>query len=417
MNVALQLDPDAEGFLRDVEVLEEGRWRAAAPRPGCRKGCVVRYRLLLGELAARSTDDEVAQTFNGAIVAPASTWALHPGDGRAASVRMHWQGPGVFLSGAPPARDGDGSTFESVDASLSATPFSAFGPWAVRTRQVGGQSIVAGIAPGARAMTDDDVADWLRAAAEPLAAYFGHLAAERPLVLVVPGDGASIDGKTLGDGGVSILLRVGTAVTRKDAAESWVPTHELVHANMPSFGHPHEWFEEGLATYVEPIARERAGALSPDAMWHDLAEGLPNGLPERDDQGLENTHTWGRTYWGGALFCLLADVAIREGTHGRRSFDDAVQAMAAEGAGAAVHADLRRALVVGDAATGTHVLEELYARYAERPGAVDLSALWRSLGVAARAGGGVAYEDAAPLAWVRKAIVAGPVARQPWQPP
>ena len=39
--------------------------------------------------------------------------------------------------------------------------------------------------------------------------------------------------------------------------------------------------------------------------------------------GLDNTHTWGRTYWGGAMFCLLADVEIRRRTHNRRGLQDA----------------------------------------------------------------------------------------------
>ena len=183
-------------------------------------------------------------------------------------------------------------------------------------------------------------------------------------------------------------------------------THELVHANLPSFGFPHKWFEEGVATYVEPVARVRAFGLSPDAMWSDLLENLPSGLPEAGDEGLEKTHTWGRTYWGGALFCLTADIAIRERTHGGKSLDDALRAIAGMGRGAAVQVDLGPALATGDAATGTGVLQELYRRLAAAPGTVDLGAQWRALGVSRRTGGGIVYDDGAPLAWVRRAITA-----------
>jgi hypothetical protein len=244
----------------------------------------------------------------------------------------------------------------------------------------------------------------VRASAEPLAGYFGRLAAERPLVLVVPAEGASIDGETLGGGGASVLLRVGKAVTAKVARESWVATHELVHANLPSFGYPHKWFEEGVATYVEPVARIRAGTEPADALWSDLLENLPSGLPAVGDEGLEKTHTWGRTYYGGALFCLIADIAIRVRTRGGKSLDDALRAIAGMGHGTAVQVDLGRALATGDAATGTDVLQGLYRTLAAAPGTVDLDAQWQALGIARRQGGGLAYDDGAPLAWVRRAI-------------
>ncbi len=402
----LQVDDRTATFVHDVEMWDGAQWRPAGPRPACPAGCVVRYRFLLGDAASASGDADVAAAFDGALVAPASTWALHAGDGAAHAVRFHWIGQGAFLSGAPPARDGADATFESIDSGLADAPYSAFGSWHTRMATVMRQTIAVGIAPAERAMDDDALAAWVRASAEPLAAYFGGLAAARPLVLIVPADGATIDGETLGGGGVSVLLRVGRAVTEKVARESWVATHEFVHANLPSFGYPHKWFEEGVATYVEPVARARVGALSPDAMWSDLLENLPSGLPEAGDQGLEKTYTWGRTYWGGALFCLTADIAIRERTRGGKSLDDALRAIGGMGAGAAVQVDLGRALATGDAATGTDVLQGLYRRLAAAPGTVDLGAQWRALGVSRRPDGGVAYDDGAPLAWIRRAITA-----------
>jgi hypothetical protein len=400
----LQVDDRAQAFVRDIEVWDGARWRSAGGKPECRAGCVVRYRFLLGGAARAAADSEVAQDFDGAIVAPASTWALHPTAAGAAAIRIHWLGPGTFLSGSPPAGGGDDATFESVDTGLDDAPYSAFGDWRTRTASVDGQVLAIGIAPAPRAMDDEALAEWIRASAEPLARYFGHLAAARPLVLVVPAEGTSIDGETLGGGGASVLLRVGSAVTAKAAHESWVATHELVHANFPSFGYPHKWFEEGVATYVEPIARIRAGTEPPAALWHDLLENLASGLPQTGDEGLEKTHTWGRTYYGGALFCLMADVAIRERTRGERSLDDALRAIAGMGPGAAVQVDLARALDAGDAATGTDVLQGLYRTLAAAPGTVDLAAEWRALGVARGPDGGVMYDDRAPLAWVRKAI-------------
>lgn len=399
----LQVDDRATAFVRDLEVRDGAAWRSPGASVVCGTGCVVRYRFLLADAARAAGDADIAQAFGGAFVSPASTWALHPASGAALAVRMHWLGEGAFLSGAPPARDG-GATFESTDVGLDDAPYSAFGGWRVRSEVVAGQTIVIGIAPSERATDDDTLVAWVRAGAEVLAAYFGHLAASRPLVLVVPADGAAIDGETLGSGGASVLLRVGTAATPKAVRESWVATHEQVHANLPSFGYPHKWFEEGLATYVEPVARIRAGTLPTDAMWSDLLENLPSGLPEPGDEGLEKTHTWGRTYYGGALFCLMADIAIRERTRGAKSLQDSLRAIAGMGPGTAVTVDLARALAAGDAATGTDVLQGLYRTLAAAAGTVDLAAQWRALGVARRPDGSIAYDDAAPLAWIRRAI-------------
>ena len=48
--------------------------------------------------------------------------------------------------------------------------------------------------------------------------------------------------------------------------------------------------------------------------WAEDRREMPRGLPNRGEGGMDDTHTWARTYWGGALFCLQADVAIREQT-------------------------------------------------------------------------------------------------------
>jgi hypothetical protein len=61
-------------------------------------------------------------------------------------------------------------------------------------------------------------------------------------------------------------------------------------------------------------------------------------------------------------------------------------------------------LELGDAATGVTVLREQYARMAHAPVPVDLAAIWKSLGVAERAGS-IVFDDTAPLAAVRRGIV------------
>ena len=79
----------------------------------------------------------------------------------------------------------------------------------------------------------------------------------------------------------------------------------------------------------------------------------------------------------------------------------------AAGGDIAVSWPLERLLREGDRATGVPVLAELHARMGAKAEDVDLDALWRRLGVRAL-GETVAFDDSAPLAAVRKAIVPSP---------
>jgi hypothetical protein len=83
--------------------------------------------------------------------------------------------------------------------------------------------------------------------------------------------------------------------------KDWELTHEMVHFSFPSVERRHHWIEEGIATYVEPIGRASIGILTAEQVWGEMRRDMPQGLPEAGDQGLDHTHTWGRTYWGGAF--------------------------------------------------------------------------------------------------------------------
>jgi len=137
---------------------------------------------------------------------------------------------------------------------------------------------------------------------------------------------------------------------------------------------------------------------------------MPEGLPAEGDRGLDRTHTWGRTYWGGALFCLLADVAIRERSQGERSLDDALKGVLAAGGNISARWSLGRTLDAADRAAGAPVLRELYAGMAARPVSPDLDRLWKRLGILVHAGR-VDFDEDAPLAALRRAITRGPTPR------
>jgi hypothetical protein len=162
--------------------------------------------------------------------------------------------------------------------------------------------------------------------------------------------------------------------------------------------------EEGLATYVEPIARVRIGNLRAQQVWSDLVRDLPQGLPEPGDRGLDFTPTWARTYWGGALFCFLADVEIRRRTSNAHGLEDGLRAILEAGGSIEHDWELERALRIGDQATGVPVLKNLYDKMRADPSPVDLETLWKELGIE-RQGRSVRFDDDAPLAAIRKAIM------------
>jgi predicted metalloprotease with PDZ domain len=168
------------------------------------------------------------------------------------------------------------------------------------------------------------------------------------------------------------------------------------------------WLEEGLATYYEPILRERAGWMSEEDLWRHFARQMPRGQrQEGEPASLEERDDIDSTYWGGALFALLADVRIREATHGERSLDDVLRAALAVLGDATHEAQLTDFVRVGDAATGTHVLAGLVAHFALGGERVDLDGLWRELGVEPAPGGGVRLREDASEVALRRAIAAG----------
>ncbi len=249
---------------------------------------------------------------------------------------------------------------------------------------------------------------WIKTAASAVTKYYGRYPVKHAVVRVESIEGDKIEsGKTFGtdDGGV-IRIAVGRATTPAHFAADWLMTHEMVHLAFPNVSDQHHWLEEGIATYVEPIARVRSGELRAEQVWSDLVRDLRQGLPERGDRGLDFTHTWGRTYWGGALFCLLADVEIHQRTANRKGLDDALRGILDTGGSISVDWDLERALKTGDRATGVPVLQELYAKMRDAPYPVDLKTLWRELGIRRR-GRGVVLNDDAHLATVRQAIISG----------
>ncbi len=249
------------------------------------------------------------------------------------------------------------------------------------------------------------VLEWVRRAAVAVTNYLGRYPVKELSLNIAPGGhGAVSDGVT--HGAQNIRVRLGRRAKAADLDGDWVLTHEMFHLAFPTLNDRYLWMMEGLSDYLEPVARGRVGQLTPEEVWREFVEGLPRGLPEEGDRGLDDTSNRERIYWGGNLYWLLADVRIREKTNNRYSVDDAIRAILDDGGNGDANWSLERVLKVGDKATQTTVLKDLHEELGPKPGAVDLDALWKLLGVKYNRGA-ITFDHTAPDASVRIAITSG----------
>lgn len=257
------------------------------------------------------------------------------------------------------------------------------------------------IAPGFSDATVAAARPWVLTSCDAVARYFGRFPVSKVELLLVPEPGSDVrGGVTYAAPSLLIRIRLGHETTAAQFADDWVLVHEMVHLALPRVPRGQNWLHEGVATYVESIARGRMGLVSADAVWREWRRAMPQGQPKPGDAGLDHTPTWGRTYWGGAIFCLLADVALLRRSAAQSGLQQALQGVLAEGGNYGVEWSVERILAVADASVGGTTLTELYQRMKDSPEPVDLDTLWRDLGV-----DGTTLNDAAPLAAVRRAIL------------
>src|SRR6202158_3380643 len=280
------------------------------------------------------------------------------------------------------------------------------------TLVIGGSKIDVTIEAGKLTLSQDQLLHWVQSAAEAVATYYGRYPVPRAQIHIIPVDGSGVrHGQTFGYDGGLIKIRVGAETGAVELANDWMLTHEMVHLSFPSMADEHHWIEEGIAVYVEPIARIQAKQMSAEQMWADLVRDMRKGLPQDGDHGLDHTHSWGRTYWGGALFCFVADLEIRKQTHNQRGLQDALRGILEAGGDITHDWELTEALRIGDRATGTAVLSDLYAKWKDKAVEIDLASMWKELGIAAD-GKSVRLGEDAPLAAVRRAITVPHASKQ-----
>lgn len=406
------VDTGAEPYVRDLEVLRGGSWQplpltrdawylAEAPRREVR----LRYRFLLDAAARGLRNRELVADRGGLVLAAPSAFLLRPwnsGRGPTASIRFATPLGSSVLCGIFQAPDGA----HVIDAEdLENAPAAAFGTFRTLRLDSGGGVVEAAVPPAFPTALDGPLRAWILGAMTSIQGVAGRFPVPRAALFLLPstrGRGV-VFGSTGGRGGAAVTILAAGDLQPADLRDDWVLTHEFIHLCVPTLDRRHAWFTEGLATYLEPLARAKQGLVTPEELWAGFLKNMPEGLPKPGDQGLDRTPTWGRTYWGGALFCLVADLEIRKATGNRQGLEDAVKALVAAGATKARAMELSETLRIADRSLERPVLMPLYLQWADSPVPVDLEALWAELGVR-QEGGAVRLDASAPGAvlWRRR---------------
>src|SRR5271155_524800 len=176
---------------------------------------------------------------------------------------------------------------------------------------------------------EQDISTYVKSVAEAVSAYVDGFPVSHVTLRIRTFHGSGVRrGRTFShDGGGLIVLSIGDQTTLNDMMDDWMLTHEMLHLAFPNMPDDHHWAEEGLSTYAVPIARMRFGQLTPERVWGDVVRDMHQGEPQSGDEGLNHTHTWARTYWGGALYYLMVDIGIRKRTHNKKGLEHALRAI------------------------------------------------------------------------------------------
>ncbi|MFA5950200.1 MAG: hypothetical protein WC807_07945 [Hyphomicrobium sp.] len=292
-------------------------------------------------------------------------------------------------------------------------PYNAFDQLKTVPVKVQGGVLNVGFAPGDLALPQQSFIAWITKSANAVSLYYGGFPVKSGRLLIVPVPGKGVrGGQAFGYRGAAIRLLVGRDSTEEDLIRDWKAVHEMVHLALPDVDQSHFWLSEGLAVYIESIARVQAGDLTEEKIWGDFVRDMPQGLPGAGDRGLDFTPSWGRRYWGGAIFCLLADIEIRKRTGNQIGLQQALRGILAAGGTQEEDWTIEQVLSVADKAAGVNVLSELYRTMHDNPSAPDLDALWQDLGISTSSGG-VMFDNTAILAPIRQAITARPAGAEP----
>jgi len=390
--------------------------------PGTRDG-TAHYTLAFRAMAETMGGYVSADRTVGAIFAEPDAWiaAPEPGDDYELSIKFTLPNGGDIATSLP----FDGERYRISAKNLwgaGPTVFGTFERIAVEVPAPGSLAngtndttsidlVVVGRTLMKRA---DELHEWVKASALVNAEFWRGFPLETPLLILAPSDGNGItDGRVESNGGVTVIVRVGHRTERDELYQDWVLIHEMLHLGSPYMRDTGAWLDEGIATFYEPIIRMRAGWKTREDVWREWIEWMPNGRGAMGEVGLEDSEGGG-IYWGGALFLLLAEIEVRERTNLTLGIEDCLRAVRDSGRTADTTWTTYEFATFCDATLGDLTVRNLMINHLHPGEPPDLDALWTRLGVSL-VNGEIRFDDTAPLAAVRDAILTGGPNAQ-WQP-
>jgi hypothetical protein len=368
------------------------------------------YRFDVDEMAGSTNSPSIGQRVGGSVVAGVRSFLLVPDGGmKPLPLTLRFTAPAGAAVATGLARDGDGVRISTDD--FPYIGFMAMGriellrvPVAARG---GAGTLTVAILDEKLPLARETLSQWFGASAARVGEYFAGFPAKESLIVLQPMPNIRYlrRGMVAGGGGATMLLRIGAETQPGDLFGQWMLMHELVHFGAP-FIDNHAWLMEGMAVYTETRLRVAAGWFPRDQAWRGFLRNFRQGVPAMEQQGLAKGRGIGPVYWGGTLMMLLADAEIIEKSGGKKSLADCFQAVLAQGGDTAQRWTLERFTAVCDAATGYGTLQRLADAHVKKGSPLDLATLLAKLGVQlGEYEAGVKYDDAAPLAWVRKKIM------------
>ncbi len=371
----------------------------------------IRYRVDLEGVANAEHRFDTASRIGHSLVAPASTFLLQPEPldvGVPIDVRVSVPNGEDFASGLAPLDTTD-RHFALQAHEVSVATYSIFGRFARRRVHVLGSDLEVVTADSPLDLAPAISERWITAAATAVGQFYGHFPTPHALVLLLPVPERStvVFGKVLPQSAPGVAVLVGAHTPEPALYQDWILVHELFHLGFPSFHDEAKWLDEGSATYFEPIIRARAGDLTELQVWQDFARDMPQGLRAIEREGLEHPSNFRAIYWGGAIACLLADVAARQRSQNAVGLEHGFRAVLQAGGNATRVWSLEQVTHVIDEALGAPILREIVTRHANTGQPVGLPELFAKLGVVQDADGSVTLDDHAELAALRHAITFG----------
>lgn len=379
---------------------------------GLKPGDCLRYVVDVDELLEqRGTWDGVGRVGDDLLLSPDWwLWAPEP-RGAGASIRARFEG--AMEASMPWPRSDGAYPFTIPESTFDWKAQGAFGHFDHRRLEMGDTKLVVTTVGDGFGERTAAVNRWLDRSARAVADLLDGFPVPRAQVLLVADpDRRRSFGYALRGGGPSTALLLPSRPSQALLDDDWTAVHELLHFSLPPLPTTDAWLYEGLTTYLTAVARARAGIISEQEGWWELLDGFERGSRvgtgvslRKESEQMHDNRTYWRVYWSGAALMLQIDVELREQG---MTLAEIVSRFAAQRPGDDHGWNAAEVVAQISKLCGSKMPAEIVARHLDAKDFPDTSALRAALGVQlddTRSGKTVRYDDAAPKAAIRRAIM------------